>query len=214
MKVGAENRTKLVLAVVSAVVAIALMGWRFSDLFGGASANETTSASTRMPSAAELSNQPARPVARGPQRARSGSPGSNSGKKQSAVASLDPTLHFDLLKGSEDSKYGGTGRNIFRVFVEPPPQPIVPVVPHPGPQTPVVPQVTPPPPSNLKFYGFATNRPDGAKRIFLIKIEDVFIAAEGDIVDRRYKVVRISPNSVEILDVLSNNRENIPLNAG
>jgi len=213
VKVGAENRTKLVLAVVSAAVAIALMGWRFSGIFGGASANETTSASTHMPTAAELSNQPARPVTRGTQRTRTGAASSTGGKKQSAVASLDPTLHFDLLKGSEDTKYGGTGRNIFRVFVEPPPPPIVPVV-APGPKTPTPPQITPPPPSNLRFYGFATSRPDGAKRIFLTKNEDVFIAAEGDIVDRRYKVVRISPNSVEILDVLSNNRESIPLSAG
>ena len=58
------------------------------------------------------------------------------------------------------------------------------------------------------------SRPDGAKRIFLYKNEDVFVASEGDIVDRRYKVVRISPNAVEILDVLSNNRENIPLSQG
>ena len=214
MKVGAENRMKLILAVVSAVLAIAMIAWRFSGIFGGASADETTSASTRMPSAAELSNQPARPLARGPQRTRTGALGSTGGKKASAVASLDPTLHFDLLKGSEDTKYDGTGRNIFRVFVE------IPHVYQPpaGPQhqeannTP--PPPPPPPPSNLRFYGFATSRPDGAKRIFLTKNEDVFIAAEGDIVDRRYKVVRISPNSVEILDVLSNNRENIPLSAG
>jgi len=214
VKVGAENRTKLIAAIVTALVAVVLMATRFSGIFGGASANEPTSASTHMPSASELSNQPARPLARGSQRTRTAPERSTGGKKPNDVASLDPTLHFDLLKGSEDSKYAGTGRNIFRVFVEPPPQPIVPVVPHPGPNVPVSPPVAVPPPSNLKFYGFATNRPDGAKRIFLTKNEDVFIAAEGDIVDRRYKVVRISPNSVEILDVLSNNRENIPLNAG
>ena len=214
MKVGAENRTKLIAAIVTALVAIVLMATRFSGIFGGASANEPTSASTRMPSAAELSNQPARPVARGPQRTRTGVSGSTGGKKASTVASLDPTLHFDLLKGSEDTKYGGTGRNIFRVFVVIPP-PEAPV--HTGPQQAPnqgPPPPPPPPPSNLRFYGFATSRPDGAKRIFLTKNEDVFIAAEGDIVDRRYKVVRISPNAVEILDVLSNNRESIPLSAG
>jgi hypothetical protein len=54
----------------------------------------------------------------------------------------------------------------------------------------------------------------GIKRIFLAQGEDVFIAKEGDIVDRRYKVVRISPNAVEILDVLTNNRQNIPLTQG
>ena len=212
MKVGAENRTKLIVAIVAALIAVVLMATQFSGIFGGASANETTSPSTRMPSASELSNQPARPVSRG-RRGRTGTSRSSGGTKAIAATSLDPTLHTDLLKGSEDSKYEGTGRNIFRSFVEPPPKLVADVV-KPGPQTPPPPQITPPPPSNLKFYGFATNRPDGAKRIFLTKNEDVFIAAEGDIVDRRYKVVRISPNAVEILDVLSNNRENIPLNAG
>ena len=59
--------------------------------------------------------------------------------------------------------------------------------------------------STLKFYGFAS-RKDGNKRIFLSKGEDIFVAKEGDIVDRRYKIVHIGPNSVEVQDVLTNNR--------
>src|SRR5438034_339004 len=43
---------------------------------------------------------------------------------------------------------------------------------------------------------------------------DVLIAAEGDIVDRRYKVLRISPMAVEVEDVLNNNRQSIPLTQG
>lgn len=207
MKVGAENRTKLIAAVALGVVALGLAATRFSGYFGGGSSDVTTSAATRVPSAADLSNQAARPAARN-SRTRSAE------KKPSGPAALDPTLHLDLLKASEDTKYEGTGRNIFRVFVEIP-TPRVPVhtdtqqAQNQGPPPP-----PPLPPSNLRFYGFATSRPDGAKRIFLLKNDDVFIASEGDIVDRRYKVVRISPNAVEILDVLSNNRENIPLTQG
>ena len=48
------------------------------------------------------------------------------------------------------------------------------------------------------------NRIDGNKRIFLSKGEDIFVAKEGDIVDRRYKVVHIGTNSVEVQDVLTN----------
>jgi hypothetical protein len=207
VKVGAENRTKLIAAVALGVVAVGLAATRFSGYFGGGSSDVTTSAATRVPSAADLSNQPSRPASRN-------SKTQSAGKKPSGPASLDPTLHLDLLKASEDTKYEGAGRNIFRVFVEPPPKPIQnPVLDHKvADNTP--PPPPPPPPSNLRFYGFATSRPDGAKRIFLSKNEDVFIASEGDIVDRRYKVVRISPNAVEILDVLSNNRENIPLTQG
>jgi hypothetical protein len=39
----------------------------------------------------------------------------------------------------------------------------------------------------------------------------VFVASEGDIVDRRYRVLRISATSVEIEDILNNNRQSIPL---
>jgi hypothetical protein len=209
VKVGAENRTKLIAAVALGVLALGLAATRFSTFFGGGSSDVTSASATHeMPSADELSNQPTQSTSRKNSRSRS------TGKKPSGASSLDPTLHLDLLKASEDTKYEGTGRNIFRVFVEPPPTIVKsPVLDHKvADNTP--PPPPPPPPSNLKFYGFATSRPDGAKRIFLYKNEDVFVASEGDIVDRRYKVVRISPNAVEILDVLSNNRENIPLSQG
>ena len=78
----------------------------------------------------------------------------------------------------------------------------------------VVPQGPPPPPPiNLKFFGFA-NKPGEPKKIFLSQGEDVFIAGEGDIVDRRYKILHITPVSVEVEDVLNNNRQSIPLTQG
>lgn len=42
----------------------------------------------------------------------------------------------------------------------------------------------------------------------------MFIASEGDIVDRRYRVVHITPAAVEIEDVLYNHRQSIPLTLG
>jgi hypothetical protein len=128
------------------------------------------------------------------------------------VQSLDPSLRTDLLRISEETKYEGSGRNIFKVFVDIP-KPIVQVATEEPAQQqgPAIPP--PPPPIELKFYGYATPA-GGTRRIFLAQGEDVFIAREGDIVDRRYKVVRISATSVEILDVLSNNRQSIPLTQG
>lgn len=70
-----------------------------------------------------------------------------------------------------------------------------------------------PPPINLKFYGFAGPK-NGNKRIFLLRGEDIFVAKEGDIVDRRYRIVRIGPNSVDVEDVLTNNRQTLPLSLG
>src|SRR5436853_359153 len=73
----------------------------------------------------------------------------------------------------------------------------------------------PPPPIMLKFFGFA-NKPGEPKKVFLSQGEDVFIAGEGEIVDRRYRILRIitNPASVEVEDVLNNNRQTIPLTQG
>src|ERR1700691_5589810 len=143
--------------------------------------------------------------------AGTGRTGKGRGKKASAASrSLDPTLRYDWLKASEDTNYEGNGRNIFLAQAEIP-KPVAPG------QTDAEkekakgpPPPPPPPPINLKFYGFAS-KPGEPKKVFLSQGEDVFIASEGEIVDRRYKVLRISPVSVEIEDVLSNNRQMIPL---
>lgn len=191
MKIGAENRTKLILAVVLGGLAVALLGsflWK--------------SAGSPAP-AGPAATAPATPAARSLVHGK---------KVDTAPRSLDPTLRYDWLKASEDTKYEGTGRNIFLAGMEtplgsgatdhaknePPPLP-------PGPP--------PPPPINLKFFGFA-NRAGEPKRIFLSQGEDIFVAAEGDIVDRRYKVLHITTQSVEIEDVLNNNRQSIPLTQG
>ncbi len=199
MNLGAENRNKVIAAVSLVIIAVVLMATRFSGFLGLGSSSAASPAAVNIPIA------PERPVlaARATNR--------NAIRKQTAAQSLDPTLRTDLLKISEDTKYEGTGRNIFRVFVDIP-KPIAPVTPEqPQAQGPALPLQ--PPPIELKFYGYATPT-GGTRRIFLAQGEDVFIAREGDIVDRRYKVVRISPTAVEILDVLSNNRQSIPLTQG
>jgi hypothetical protein len=201
VKLGAENRNKVIAAVALVVVAIVLLAFELPGWFGGSS----SSASTSMPSPPSVAtNQSSNPRA---------NPARNATGKKPGPQNLDPSLRFDVLKSSEETKYEGTGRNIFRVFVEPPPRPVQPVTTssQPAPEQAYVPP--PPPPIELKFYGFATPA-GGAKRVFLAHAEDVFIAKEGDIVNRRYKVMKISPNSVDILDVLSNNRQTIPLTQG
>ena len=130
-----------------------------------------------------------------------------------APHSIDPSLRYDWLKASEDTKYEGNGRNIFRVQAEIP-QPVKNAALDQQTAAQQVAQLPPPPPPiTLKFYGFAS-KPGEPKRVFLSQGEDLFIASEGEIVDRRYKVLHISPMSVEIEDVLNNNRQSIPLTQG
>jgi hypothetical protein len=191
LKVGTENRAKVIAAVVLFAAGI-LLFVRMLQRPAPATANAPR----------QQAAGPAQPQKRTVSR----------GKRAAAILapSLDPRLKIDLLKSSEDTKYEGTGRNIFRAELPPPP------IPKPVASAIIPPAQTgppPPPPINLKFFGFAS-KPGESKRVFLSQGEDVFIAAEGEIVNRRYRVVRISPNSVEIEDVLSNNRQSIPLTAG
>jgi hypothetical protein len=192
MQLGTESRNKTIGAIALMVVAVVLVVVRF------------------LPDSPAAAKSPTPAVAPATETRHPVAVKNSSGKKTAPAAhSLDPTLRYDWLKASEDTKYQGAGRNIFRAEVEIP-KPIVPV------QKPVamIPQGPPPPPPiNLKFFGFA-NKPGEAKRIFLSQGEDVFIAGEGDIVDRRYKILHITPVSVEVEDVLNNNRQSIPLTQG
>ena len=59
------------------------------------------------------------------------------------------------------------------------------------------PPPAPPPPIELTFFGYSA-RSSGLRRAFLLKGDDVFIAAEGDVVDHRYKVTKIEKMSVQV----------------
>jgi hypothetical protein len=188
MKLGTEDKTKTAIAGVLLVVAIIVVVRAFSSGDG----NPAPTSGTAPPPPSSTGSQARRKTAR-----------------PLLAQTLDPTLRFDLLKSSEDVTYKGNGRDIFRSQPEPPPIP----KPLPPDKQPNAVQAPPPPPHiDLKFYGFASRR-DGDKRIFLIKGEDIFVAKEGDIVDRRYKIVHIGQNSVDVEDVLTNNRQTLPLQA-
>ena len=130
-------------------------------------------------------------------------------------AQLDPTLRMEAMLVTESLVYSGSGRNIFSASSAPVeiPKPIVPVrttkAPPPGPPPPP-PGPPPPPPIDLKFFGTATAA-NGTRRAFLLHGEDVFLASDGDIVQRRYKVVTISANSVLVEDMANNNQQTLPL---
>jgi hypothetical protein len=189
VQVGAEDKKKLIIAVILMGVAILVIG-KFLFFPGGPEPPAPSSASSANTSRSK--------------------PG---GKKSVLMArSLDPELRYDWLQASEDTKYQGNGRNIFHAQEIAIPAPIAKAT-KTAPPPPVDPGPPPPPPINLKFFGFA-NRPGEAKKVFLEQGEDIFVASEGDIVNRRYRVVKIGATSVEVEDVLNNNRQSIPLTQG
>jgi hypothetical protein len=193
---GVENRKQIILLAVLGVFALVLIGRIVFD-----SGPPIPPASAPNPMEALAPSRPA--------------PRARSKGKRVAVAphSIDPSLRYDWLKASEDTKYEGNGRNIFMVQAEIP-QPLKnPALEAEKAAAQGPPLPPPPPPITLKFYGFAS-KPGEPKRVFLSQGEDLFIASEGEIVDRRYKVLHILPMSVEIEDVLNNNRQSIPLTQG
>lgn len=195
MKLGTENRTKVIVLAVLGGIALLMVGSQFWP-------SSTTTATAPVPT-----------TTAGP--ARTATRRTASGKTVQIVEPrLDPTLDMKLLAQSEDIKYAGNGRNIFiagSVATLPVAKGNGTTDQNAGMHMP--PPIPPPPPITLKFFGFA-NKPGEAKRVFLSQGEDVWIAGEGDVVNRRYRVLRISPNAVEMEDVLNNNRQSIPLTQG
>jgi hypothetical protein len=200
VKVGAEDRKKAAIAGVLMVAALLLVV-RMLLVDSGPSASTPPSFNQSSAPAA----QPLRTNPRGLVRGK---------KQQTATLNLDPRLRLDLLKSSEDVRYAGTGRNIFLSQEEAPiPKPVSDPRLDKGKVAQTQPPPPPPPAIELKFFGFA-NKPGQPRKVFLAKGQDVFIAGEGDIVDRRYKVLRIGPTSIDLQDVLNNNRQSIPITQG
>jgi hypothetical protein len=126
--------------------------------------------------------------------------------RRRASIDLDPTLHLEALRLTETSRYAGSGRNLFEPVLAPP---IIPGLTHHEFTFSKPAEVAAPFSTGLKFYGFSSNA--NSRRIFLLKGDDLFIAQEGDTIDRRYRIVRVTRDSVEIEDVLAGEGERIYL---
>ncbi len=202
MQLGLENKKKATWAAVLGVIAVLVFAYEVIPMFTGSSA-PASDAQAAAPSLIHA------PTARTKVK-----PG-----KKAKVENLDPTLRLDLLAASEKTQYQGNGRNIFVSQAEDIPVPVASGRVDPKKQEEQQPQYQapappPPPPIPLKFYGFASS-PGEPKKIFLKLNDDVFVAGEGEIVDRRYKVVRITNTFVEIQDVVNSGPpQNIPLTQG
>jgi hypothetical protein len=137
-------------------------------------------------------------------------------------STVDPKLRLDLLAKVQGVDVGPAQRNLFQFGVAAAPaivkepRKIIPLTQeqiaqqqallNPGP-----PQPPPPPPITLKYYGYAAQRADGRKRAFFLDGDDIFVAAEGELIKRRYKVVRIGVSSVEVEDTQFNHTQPLPL---
>lgn len=188
MNIGAENKKQVRWMIALLAIALLVGIYNFVD-FG------TSSANSPAPASSSAGNQQKKPAL----------------TETTDNGTLDPRLRLDILAASQSKKYEAGGRNIFRME-EKPIVPIAASVRGPmGPDPPPTPTPTPPPPPiQLKFYGFAS-KPTEPKKVFLFDEGEVFVARQGDIVERKYKVIQINNTSVVIEDVLNNNKQTIPL---
>jgi hypothetical protein len=142
-------------------------------------------------------------------------------------SATDPTLHLNALAKLQDVKLEATTRSLFEISATPPvalaqnepakiklanefhlvgPKP--PPPPPPPPPTPRAPAIP------LKFYGFVNpTRPD-VKHAFFLDNDEIVVAGEGDLIKKRYKILRIGVNSAEVEDTTfkgDNTKQTLPL---
>ena len=129
------------------------------------------------------------------------------------LASLPSALRFGALEPVSDTP--AAGRNPFRFGVPPPP----PVAPRPAtpPSAPAAQGPPPPPPGpppppaiTLKFVG-VVQLPTGQKRASLSDGRGLFMGAEGDVIDGRFRIVKIGVESIVMEYLDGRGRQTIPL---
>jgi hypothetical protein len=191
VKIGAENKKQLQFMIALLAILLLVGVYNFVDFGTSSAASPAPATSTQVAQSSKKSST-----------------------AQIADNTLDPRLHVPELAASQNVKYEAGGRNIFKMEEVKQLEKTITNVRQPyGPEPPPTPTPTPlPPPIPLKFYGFAS-KPTEQKRIFLDDEGEIFVARQGDIVERKYKVVQINNTSVIVEDVLNINRQTIQLTA-
>ncbi len=184
---------------VLAVAAIALGWWRIS---GGAAGADPAPAQNPLGSASSAQNLLAAPAPVQP------APGAPAPRAASV-----PSLRLGALQDDRPSPLDA-GRNPFRFRV---PKPVVPangrglgLPPRPAPP-PMPAGPPPPPPITLKFVGIVQAKDRGLRLAVLSDARGVYFGAEGQIIDGRYRIVRIGTETVVVTYVDGTGQRTIPL---
>lgn len=141
--------------------------------------------------------------------------------------SVDPTLRLELLARLEKVQFAGGLRSLFDFSnvstgpavpkiipakkAPPPPAFIGPMAPPPPPPPYVAPPPPAAPPIPLKFYGFTSAPKNVGRKAFFLDGDDIVVAAEGDLIKRRYKVIRIGLTNVTMEDTQFKQQQTLPI---
>ncbi len=138
-------------------------------------------------------------------------------RRAPAAASTVPTVRLDALAvARNEPKPPGSERNVFRFQAAAPPPPPPVLAGQPGSATlPVAnagpPPPPPPPPITLKFIGIVQAPSQKMAVLSDATTHDVFYGHEGDIVDGRFRILRIGVESIEMAYVDGRGRQSIRL---
>lgn len=194
LRLGTENKRNVAIAATLGIIVVGLVIWEVYHFF------------------LSPSPVPAPPPAATASAGAAAGSGQNAERIPVNLSKLDPTLHPEIMAEAESLQYTGSGRNIFSMNSAPP----VKIEQVKGPVRPVQQQVAqgpsgppPPPPIDLQFFGYEAR--GNMRKAFLLHGNNIFIASEGEVVDHRYKVVKILPFSVQVTDLLYNHTESLPL---
>lgn len=206
LQMGTENKKQVYILGVLLAFIVCFGGYQLYKSFAGPSTPQTP----------QQVRPPAPPAAnaRGSSYAARLAAGSGKDAEKLSNTGLDPTLHLDKLAQSESIEYAGTGRNIFSAESAPPIEPVAAPA-RPDQQGDEAAATTPPPPPgppaiDLKYFGYTQSK-GKMLEAFFVHGDDIFLAHPGEVVNHRYKVNSIQPNSVEITDLGYNNTQTLPL---
>jgi hypothetical protein len=227
MKLGAERKK---VAILAALVLLAAY-FVYTNVFSGQPAPSAPAATARPRTGirTEPVLEVARPAPRAEDRNKAQStlqefrPSLKPKKATERVelSSMDATLRLDLLAKLQTVRLQGGNRSLFEFSAAPLPKtpeakvipkPLMQTVQLPPPPKPPAPEVKPvAPPIPLKFYGFATAFRQGGKRAFFLDGDQILVASEGELVKKRYRVVRVGVNSVVMEDIQFKAEQTLPL---
>ncbi len=218
MKLGAEPRKVVLLAVLLVIVVGVVIYNRQSGISGETtSSGQVNTPTPAVPAAngsvAKARTRPVRKVSsardRGALRIQPVDPRSGD---------VDPTLRLDLLARLQAIQPLSGGRSLFEMgssAAQMKPLPVVKIVPKPltGPGV-MKPPVPPQPVFNipLKFYGFMKPKNKaGSNSGFFLDGDKILVATEGELLKQRYLVVELTPGSAKLEDVQQKKGQTLPL---
>lgn len=120
----------------------------------------------------------------------------------------NPALKLDKLRKLHQVEYTGRHRNIFS---EAPPPPLAADA---SSRKRVGPEIPPPPPPltlDVKFYGYVDDPATGQRRAFFTNGDDVFIVSTDQLLENRFRLLRVGNDSADVEEVGTGRRATLQM---